>query len=153
MEGFGSMRNFLVLNGPNLNQLGKREPNVYGTGTLEDLKEMLHSEFKDIAVLTFRQSNWEGQLIDWIHEADGNFSGIVFNPGAFTHYSYAIRDAIASIEIPVVEVHISNVHAREEFRQRSVTAPVCIGQISGFGLVGYKMGLDYLIRGNDGEST
>ncbi|MCD8508712.1 MAG: type II 3-dehydroquinate dehydratase [Bacillus sp. (in: Bacteria)] len=147
------MRNYLVLNGPNLNRLGNREPNVYGKGTLDDLEEFLLAEYKDKLKLTFRQSNWEGQLIDWIHEADGIYSGIILNPGAFTHYSYAIRDAVASIEIPVVEVHISNVHAREEFRHHSVIAPVCAGQISGFGFAGYKMGIDYFLRGKENETT
>lgn len=139
------MKRLLILNGPNLNRLGKREPTVYGSDTLKDLETMLHGDFPDLQ-LTFSQSNWEGQLIDWIHDAEGNFDGVVFNPGAFTHYSYALRDAIASVTIPVVEVHISNVHAREEFRKESVIAPVCVGQISGFGLESYKMGISYFLR-------
>ncbi|WP_243290213.1 type II 3-dehydroquinate dehydratase [Bacillus sp. FJAT-47783] len=141
------MRKILVLNGPNLNRLGIREPNVYGSNTLKDLEEQL-SEFgkgKQIQ-LSFLQSNHEGKLIDVIHDADEQFDGIIINPGAFTHYSYAIRDAIASISIPVVEVHISNVHNRESFRQHSVTAPVTIGQVVGFGLFGYQLATEALIH-------
>ncbi|MBM7097298.1 MULTISPECIES: type II 3-dehydroquinate dehydratase [Alteribacter] len=143
------MMKILVLNGPNLNRLGLREPDVYGSKTLSDLQEQLitYGKGNNISVEA-KQSNHEGELIEWIHEAAGEFDGIIINPGAFTHYSYAIRDAIASIEKPVVEVHISNVHARESFRQVSVTAAVCAGQISGFGFEGYKMALDYFQRGN-----
>ncbi len=141
--------NILILNGPNLNRLGKREPEIYGKETLKDLEEQVttYGKKRNITVET-RQSNLEGTLIDWIHEADESFDGIIINPGAFTHYSYAIRDAIASITKPVIEVHISNVHAREEFRQVSVTAAVCLGQISGFGFEGYVMAIDYFHRGN-----
>ncbi|MDQ0256267.1 3-dehydroquinate dehydratase-2 [Evansella vedderi] len=140
------MTKLLILNGPNLNRLGKREPDIYGKSSLKDLEEELRSNFAEQLELSFKQSNWEGQLIDWIHEAEEKYEGIVFNPGAFTHYSYALRDAIASISIPVVEVHISNVHAREMFRSESVIAPVCVGQISGFGFDGYKMGLTYFLK-------
>lgn len=135
-------RNFLVINGPNLNRLGKREPGIYGAHTLEDLEGELVSLSKDLLLdISFKQSNNEGDIIDIIHRAEGEFSGIVLNAGAYTHYSYAIRDAIASVDVPVIEVHLSNVHAREEFRRESVIAPVTIGQISGFGFDSYKLAL------------
>jgi len=132
----------LVLNGPNLNRLGVREPGVYGSNTLTDLeKELLTFGERLNCEVTCFQSNHEGDLIDAIHEADEQYDGIVINPGAFTHYSYAIRDAIASITVPVIEVHISNVHAREEFRHTSVTAPVTAGQIIGLGFKGYELAI------------
>lgn len=144
----------LVLNGPNLNLLGKREPDVYGKETLADLERELTTYATTHAVeLQFKQSNWEGQIIDWIHEGENSVDGIILNPGAFTHYSYAIRDAIASITKPVIEVHISNVHAREAFRKNSVIAPVCVGQITGLGFFGYKMAMDYFIRGRNNDAT
>ncbi|MGE8204485.1 type II 3-dehydroquinate dehydratase [Heyndrickxia sp. NPDC080065] len=134
---------FLVINGPNLNLLGKREPNVYGKNTLDDLHQrfkQLEQEYK-VKVDPF-QSNHEGAIIDKLHEAyEENYSGVILNPGAFTHYSYAIRDAIASIDVPVIEVHISNVHTREAFRRESVISPVTIGQIVGFGFYGYELAL------------
>lgn len=139
----------LVLNGPNLNRLGKREPEIYGTMTLEDAVQNLQTYGrKSGADVSAKQSNWEGQLVDWIHEADGTADGIIFNPGAFTHYSYALRDAVASISVPVIEVHISHVHAREDFRKQSVIAPVCTGQVSGFGVTGYEMAIDYFLKGS-----
>lgn len=135
------MRKILLLNGPNLNLLGKREPGVYGTETLKHLEENITSlgGAHQIEVSCF-QSNHEGELIDRLHLAneDGT-KGIIFNPGAFTHYSYAIRDAIAGIQVPVIEVHISNVHSREEFRHTSVIAPVAYGQIVGLGFKGYEL--------------
>ncbi|WP_026558838.1 type II 3-dehydroquinate dehydratase [Bacillus sp. J37] len=132
----------LVINGPNLNRLGVREPGVYGSNTLTDLeKELLTFGERLNCEVTCFQSNHEGDLIDAIHEADEQYDGIVINPGAFTHYSYAIRDAIASITVPVIEVHISNVHAREEFRHTSVTAPVTAGQIIGLGFKGYELAI------------
>ncbi|WP_137788922.1 type II 3-dehydroquinate dehydratase [Bacillus sp. E(2018)] len=135
-------RKFLVINGPNLNRLGKREPGIYGAQTLEDLKTELVSFSRELLMdLSFEQSNNEGNIIDFIHGAEDEFSGIVLNAGAYTHYSYAIRDAIASVDVPVIEVHLSNVHAREEFRRESVIAPVTIGQISGFGFDSYKLAL------------
>ncbi|MBM7650447.1 3-dehydroquinate dehydratase-2 [Bacillus ectoiniformans] len=137
------MKKILVLNGPNLNRLGKREPEIYGADTLEDLEQRLMELGKQqgAEVLVF-QSNHEGALIDRIHQAaDEEVCGIIFNPGAFTHYSYAIRDAVASISVPVVEVHISNIHAREEFRHQSVIAPVAVGQICGLGLLGYELAM------------
>lgn len=139
------MVKLLVLNGPNLNRLGVREPGVYGNKTLKDLEQELTQYAKTANVqFEFFQSNHEGELIEAIHDAEEHFNGIILNPGAFTHYSYAIRDAIASISIPVVEVHISNVHSREPFRQHSVTAPVTIGQIVGFGFLGYRLAADAL---------
>lgn len=132
----------LVLNGPNLNLLGTREPDVYGVSTLDDINRIL-TEMADQAgiSLTTIQSNHEGQLIDAIHGARGNYDMILFNPGAFTHYSIALRDAIAAVAIPTIEVHLSNIHSREEFRHRSVIAPVCWGQICGFGAASYIIAL------------
>jgi 3-dehydroquinate dehydratase-2 len=144
--------NILVLNGPNLNRLGLREPAVYGSATLADLESMLMDFGKvNNCHIRCKQSNHEGQLIDWIHESEGNVDGIIFNPGAFTHYSYAIRDAIASVRVPVLEVHISNVHAREEFRHKSVISSVSKGQIVGLGFLGYKLALYAFIEGGVGS--
>lgn len=142
---------FLVLNGPNLNLLGEREVGVYGNDTLKDLEALVlaHAQKRGVAV-TCRQSNHEGVLIDWIQEARLTFDGIVYNPGAHTHYSYALRDAVASIHIPVVEVHISDISAREPFRATSVIAPVCIAQIKGKGFDGYKEAIDVLIHELEG---
>lgn len=139
------MASILVLNGPNLNRLGLREPEVYGTDTLLDLEQVIlqWSQENQMGIECF-QSNHEGELIDRIHQADTTCSGIVINPGAFTHYSYALRDAIASISLPVIEVHISNVYKREEFRHHSVIAPVCLGQIAGLGFKGYLIALEAL---------
>ena len=136
----------LVLNGPNLNRLGRREPGVYGSQTLEDLERQCEAWGAELGEnVTCRQSNYEGQLIDWIHEAEEQgYDGIVLNPGALTHTSYALRDAIASQPLPVVEVHISNVDAREAFRHVSLTAPVCRGKISGLGFLGYRLAMEAL---------
>ncbi|MDQ0337744.1 3-dehydroquinate dehydratase-2 [Caldalkalibacillus uzonensis] len=141
------MSAFLVLNGPNLNRLGKREPTIYGRKTLDDLEQELRAwgTANGVQIDCF-QSNHEGELIDRIQQADQTYLGIVFNPGAFTHYSYALRDAIASIDCPVVEVHISNIHKREPFRHQSVLVPVCLGQISGLGLAGYRLALEALLE-------
>jgi 3-dehydroquinate dehydratase-2 len=140
------MTHVLVLHGPNLNLLGSREPEVYGRHTLADVNEALSDAAQSRQVdLTFLQSNHEGALVDAIHEARERADGILINPGAFTHYSYALRDAIAAVELPAVEVHLSNVHAREPFRRRSVLAPVCVGQISGFGWRSYLLGLRALL--------
>jgi len=140
----------LVLNGPNLNRLGKREPEIYGSETLDDIKERLQKlsdEFN--VILDFKQSNHEGVLIDWIHEAeDTGVDGIVFNPGAYTHTSIAIRDAIAGVQVPVIEVHISNIHKRESFRHTSLLAAECVGQICGLGTLGYDLALRKFI-GNE----
>ena len=136
------MLTFSVLNGPNLNMLGLRQPEVYGTATLADV-EALCAEAADKlgATLEFMQTNHEGVLIDAIHDARQNADGIVLNAGAWTHTSVAVRDAIASVDVPVVEVHLSNIHARETFRHTSMIAPVCLGQIAGFGVQSYVLGL------------
>lgn len=139
----------LILNGPNLNRIGKREPEIYGYETLQDVEKNLTGiAEKSEVTLDFFQSNTEGRLIDRIHEAaDDGTTGIIFNPGAFTHYSIALRDAIASIDVDVIEIHISNIHNREEFRRKSVIAPVCIGQLTGFGTDGYTLALQaFLLR-------
>lgn len=138
----------LVLHGPNLNLLGKREPDIYGKADLEELNRQLEEEGDNIgAEINIFQSNFEGELIEKIQEAGEKYNGVVINPAALTHYSISLRDAIAAIEIPVVEVHISNVYKREAFRHESVTAPVVLGQVSGFGFYSYKLGLWALING------
>ena len=136
----------MVINGPNLNMVGIREKNIYGTMTFNDMIHFIEDEAKKRNVeVTCRQSNHEGDLIDWIQEAYfEKYDGIVINPGAYTHYSYAIRDALASVDIPKVEVHISDITSREEFRKISVTAPVCNKQIYGQGLDGYLQAIDFL---------
>ena len=139
------MARFLLLNGPNLNLIGRREPEVYGTRRFDELLDELHTAFTG-HVFELRQSNVEGMLIDLLQQADGAYAGIVFNPAGFSHTSVAIRDAVAALRTPVVEVHISNIHAREEFRERSLTAPVCLGVISGLGLDGYRLAVDHLLR-------
>lgn len=147
----------LLLNGPNLNLLGTREPEKYGNKTLTDIEINLTDEAKKNNVeLVCRQTNYEGKLIDEIQFANGTFDGIILNAGGYTHTSVALRDAIASTTIPVVEVHLTNIHAREEFRHTSLIAPVCIGQISGFGSYSYKLGLyamiDYLKKQEEIEN-
>lgn len=136
----------LILHGPNLNLLGQREPGVYGTLTLSEINERLEADAADLQVaIECRQSNHEGTLIDWIHEAMGQFDGVVINPGGYTHTSVAMRDAIAGTALPTVEVHLSNIHKREAFRHHSYIAPVAIGQISGFGPESYRLGLRALV--------
>jgi 3-dehydroquinate dehydratase-2 len=140
-----TMKKFLVLNGPNINMLGIREPGVYGTGSYQDLEDLVRKTARELKVkVTLQQSNSEGQLVTWIQEAYGKYDGIVINPAAYTHYSIAILDALKAVKLPAIEVHISNVHQREEFRHHSVTAPACVGQIVGLGLTGYALALRYL---------
>jgi 3-dehydroquinate dehydratase II len=137
----------LVLHGPNLNLLGQREPEVYGSITLEDINQLLELEGQSLqAKITAFQSNHEGALVDQIHAAFNRYQGILINPGAYTHTSVAIRDAIAGVAIPTVEVHLSNVYKRESFRHHSYIAPVAVGQISGFGAESYRLGLQALVR-------
>jgi len=138
---------FLVINGPNLNMTGKREPEIYGRETLDDINAEIKAFAQEKgAQVDFYQSNHEGAIIDTIHASMGVYDGIVMNPGAYTHYSYAIRDAVASVNVPVVEVHISDIHAREEFRKISVIAPVCVKQIYGMGKNGYKVAIEFLMN-------
>jgi 3-dehydroquinate dehydratase-2 len=135
----------LVLNGPNLNLLGQRQPQVYGKATLADVEALCREAATRLALeIDFRQSNHEGQLIDWIHEAKGRHHGIVLNAGAFTHTSIAIMDALASVELPVAEVHLSNIHRREDFRHLSYVSKVALGMICGFGPHGYVLAMEAL---------
>lgn len=136
------MSKIVVIHGPNLNMLGVREPAIYGSDTLASIELRLNELASKLHIqLEFYQSNHEGAIIDKIQECLGKADGIVINPGAFTHYSYGIRDALSSVSIPTIEVHLSNIHKREQFRQISVTAPVAVGQISGFGAYSYELGL------------
>ena len=140
------MSRIWVLHGVNLNLLGKREPEHYGTQTLDDINENLvkiaeNSGFE----LQINQSNHEGEMVEWIHQMDSD-DFLIINPGAWTHYSYAIRDAISSVKVPAIEVHLSNIHKREEFRKNSVIAPVCLGQISGLGMDSYLLALQYALN-------
>lgn len=135
----------LILNGPNLNRLGTREPGIYGTDTMETCMTRLRERFPHVE-LSYFQSNSEGALIDCLQQADGEVDGVVLNAGAYTHTSVALHDAIRSIGIPVVEVHISNINAREEFRRRSLIAPACRGSICGFGLASYRLAVAALVE-------
>lgn len=139
------MATILILNGPNLNLLGTREPAIYGTRTFDDHLGELRAMFAGHTI-DLLQSNVEGELIDALQAADTDRDGVVMNAAGYTHTSIAIRDAIAGMKIPVVEVHISNIHAREEFRERSITGAKCAGVITGFGLEGYRMAIDHLLH-------
>jgi 3-dehydroquinate dehydratase II len=137
----------LVLSGPNINMLGAREPDVYGSGSYAELCEAVLNEAETLAVeVEFAQSNVEGELVNLIQTARGRADGIVINPAAYTHTSVALRDALKAVGLPAVEVHLSNVYAREEFRHTSLTAPACLGQICGFGFDSYKLGLRALVN-------
>ncbi len=139
------MSKFLVINGVNLNMLGVREPDIYGTNSLDGLMSQIRAKADSLGVeVDFYQSNYEGDICTKIQQALGVYDGIIINPGAFTHYSYAIRDALGSVKLPAIEVHISNIHKREEFRHTSVTVPECIGQICGLGFKGYELALEAL---------
>lgn len=139
---------FLIINGPNLNLLGKREPGIYGDQTYQALCDMI-TEYaeKNGSTADFFQSNHEGAIIDAIHAADGAYDAIIINPAAYTHYSYAILDALKAVSVPAYEVHISNIDQRESFRTVSVTAPACVGQLYGHGFAGYLMAMDYFLEG------
>lgn len=139
--------NVLFLNGPNLNLLGTRQPEIYGRTTLADIEQQVRQRAAELGVaIEFRQTNHEGQLVDWLQGVRGVFDAVVLNAAAYTHTSVALRDAIAALETPVVEIHLSNIHAREEFRHRSMIAPVCRGQICGFGPDSYVLGLEAAVR-------
>ena len=140
----------LVLHGPNLNLLGKREPEIYGATTLENINDMLNARAAALGLeVVIIQTNYEGKLVDAIQQAQDNYACIIINPAAFTHYSIAVRDALAAVRVPAIEVHLSNIYRREEFRHHSVIAPIAIGQIAGFGANSYLLALEaasYLIR-------
>jgi len=141
-------KRILVLHGPNLNLLGTREPEIYGSLTLNEINESLHERAKELGVdeINFLQSNFEGELVEAIQKARGRYDFILLNAAALTHYSIALRDAIAAIPVPVIEIHLSNVHKREEFRRNSVIAPVVMGQICGFGIDSYIAALEIAVR-------
>lgn len=139
-------RSILILNGPNLNLLGTRQPEVYGPTTLTDIEALCHARAEALGIaLTFHQTNHEGEMIDLIHSAKGTHAGIVLNAGAYTHTSIALMDAISSTMMPVIELHLSNIHAREEYRHKSYIAPVAVGQICGLGAAGYPLAMDALL--------
>ena len=132
----------LFLNGPNLNLLGQRQPDIYGTTTLMDIEAAVRKQAEGRSEIEFRQSNDEGELVTWIQDASDASEAVVLNAAGYTHTSVALRDAITASDVPVIEIHLSNIHAREEFRHNSLIAPVCQGQICGFGLNSYLLGLD-----------
>lgn len=147
------MKRYLVINGVNLNMLGIREPGIYGNSTLADLEKQVTAAAERLGVaVDFFQSNFEGEIVEKIHSCLGVYDGIIINPGAFTHYSYAIRDAFGSVKLPVIEVHISNIHKREEFRHTSVIVPECVGQICGLGFKGYTLALEALTEMGDNNA-
>jgi 3-dehydroquinate dehydratase II len=140
------MLNVLIVHGPNLNRLGKRETHIYGSATLDEINKRLIRKGEEWGItVQCLQSNIEGELVNAIHQAEGKFDYMILNPGAYTHYSYALRDAIASVDLPVVEVHLSNIHTREPFRRTSVIAPVSCGQIAGFGVLSYELAMMALL--------
>ena len=146
----GPRMKILCLNGPNLNLLGQREPSIYGRTTLEEIEDSVRKRAAQLgATAEFRQSNHEGELVTWIHEARDRFDVIILNAAGYTHTSVALRDAITAIGIPTIEVHLSNVHAREKFRHRSLIAPVCVGQIVGFGANSYVLAIDAAVNINE----
>jgi len=136
----------LIINGPNLNLLGKREPSVYGDSSFDAYYQVLKKDFRTDCELTYYQSNHEGDIIDKIHEVGFSFDGIVLNAGAYTHTSIALHDAIKAVNTPVIEVHISNIHAREEFRHKSMIASACKGSVAGLGLESYRLAIEYFVR-------
>ena len=139
-------RSILILNGPNLNLLGTRQPEVYGTTTLKDVENLCSQKAQALGIdVVFAQSNHEGALLDLMHDARGKHDGIILNAGAYTHTSVALMDAISSIMLPVIELHLSNIHAREAFRQTSYISKVCVGQICGFGAAGYPLAMEALV--------
>lgn len=139
-------QSILILNGPNLNLLGTRQPEVYGPTTLADIEALCREKAQSLGIdIAFEQSNHEGALVDMLHAARGTHAGVILNAGAYTHTSVALMDAISSIMLPVVELHLSNIHAREAFRQHSYIAPVAIGQICGFGAAGYPLAMDAIM--------
>ncbi|UPK71922.1 type II 3-dehydroquinate dehydratase [Chitinophaga filiformis] len=133
-----------IINGPNLNLLGKREPGIYGNESFESYFEKLKAQYPDVQ-LTYFQSNIEGEMINHLHEIGFSYDGILLNAGGYTHTSVALRDAISAIKTPVLEIHISNIHAREEFRHKSMIAPACVGSICGLGMKGYALGVAYFL--------
>ena len=139
-------KKILILNGPNLNLLGTRQPEVYGTTTLADIEAMCAEKASQLGVeVVFQQDNHEGGLVDALHAARGTIDGVILNAGAYTHTSIALMDAISSVELPVIELHLSNIHAREEFRKKSFIASVAVGQICGFGGAGYPLAIEALV--------
>ena len=140
-----SILRVLVLNGPNLNLLGTRKPEIYGTTTLTDIEHMMRERAVELGIeMDFMQTNYEGELVEAIQKAKGKYQYLLLNAAAYTHTSVAIRDAIEAVELPAVEIHLSNIHAREEFRHHSLIAPVCVGQICGFGAKSYLLALQYV---------